>query len=73
MATIKKQYKNRNLKIIVDTKTNRTQKRKKCLKNIKRKYITHNRDDVYAVYYHDIKTMYYNINFSKGTKLIIYK
>lgn len=73
MTTIKKLYKNRNLKIIADTKTNSTQKRKKCLKNIKRKYITHNRDDVYAVYYNDIKTMYYNINFSKETKLIIYK
>lgn len=73
MVTTYKHYKNRNLKLIDNTKTNYKKNRTKKLKKIKRKYITHNRDDVYAVYYHDIKTMYYNINFSKGTKLIIYK
>lgn len=73
MVTTYKHYKNRNLKLIDDTKTNYKQNRIKKLKKIKRKYISHNRIDVYAVYYHDIKTMYYNINFSKGTKLIIYK
>lgn len=73
MVTTYKHYKNRNLKLIDNTKTNYKKNRTKKLKKIKRKYIAHNRDDVYAVYYHDIKTMYYNINFSKGTKLIIYK
>lgn len=38
-----------------------------------KKYINYYDSRVYAIYYHRSNTIYYNLNFSGTTQLIIYK
>ncbi len=38
-----------------------------------KKYIFYNDKKVFALYYRETKTIYYNVNFAAETKLIIFK
>lgn len=38
-----------------------------------KKYIYYPSTEIYAIFYHEDKVIYYNLNFSQATKLIIFK
>lgn len=40
---------------------------------LKKKYIFYNSTVIYAIYYKQVKTVYYNLNFKSTTGVIVFK
>lgn len=39
---------------------------------VTKKYINYNRDEIYAIYYREVHTIYYNLDFKGEVRLIVY-